>query len=197
MNVRMNEPFTHRKFTELLHTNRFFSICLFYTQMFLHSDSLAEKMHTDSSHLRGAAFTPSSSFAKAFHKREFAHRSFYTQRRLHRETLWHRSFICTLKRLLTVFLHPYSPLHAEGVAHMCTDSFWCRKFYAQKALHRSAYTRKGLLHTVEFIHRIVYTQKHLQTESSNTQKSLYTLSSHSSVHTQKHVATKTECVFFF
>ena len=81
----------------------------------------------------------------------YTHRSFYTQKILHKNKTF------TFTRFYTEALH--TGFYTQVLLH--TDAFTRRRFYTQALLHADAFIHKHF-------HRRIYTQKFLHTESLHT-----------------------------
>ena len=131
---RVIEAFTQKFFTQmrqmLLHTEAFEHRCL-STQKHLPRDALTYARLYKQKLLDTAGFSEdhrSFDTEKPLHRKPFRHRSFYThtqafpQKLLHREAFEHRSF------------YTLTPLRTEACTH--------GGFYGQKLLHREAFAHR-------------------------------------------------------
>ena len=125
------EAFTQKFFTQmrqmLLHTEAFEHRCL-YTKKHLPRDALTytRLIHTE-----------------AFRHRLFSenHRSFDTEKPLHRESFTHRRFYT--HKLFHRSFYTEKLLRTGAFTHrcLCTEACTHGGFYAQKLLHREAFTQ--------------------------------------------------------
>ena len=125
-------------------------------QMLLHTEAFEHKCLSTQKHLPRDALTYTRLYTQKLLDTDcFSeyHRSFDTEKPLHRESLTHRSFY--------------------------THKLFHRSFNTEKLLstgaftHRPLYTQK-LVHTEAFTHRSFYTEKALQTAKPIPQSSFYT-----------------------
>ena len=126
------EAFEHRCLSTQKHLPRYaLTYIRLYTQKLLDTDCFSENHRSFDTE-------------KPLHRKSFTHNSFYT----HTHKLFHRSFYT--EKLLSTGAFTHKRLYTQKLVH--TEAFTHRSFYTEKPLHTDAFHRKTdptdqLLHT--------------------------------------------------
>ena len=130
----------------LLHTEAFEHRCL-STQKHLPRDALTYTRLCTQKLLDTDCFSEnhrSFDTEKPLHRESFTHRSFYT----HTHKLFHRSFYT--EKLLSTGAFTHRRLYTQKLVH--TEAFTHRSFYTEKPLHTDAFPQKNRFHRAAFTH---------------------------------------------
>ena len=124
------EAFEHRCLSTQKHLPRYaLTYTRLYTQKLLDTDCFSENHRSFDTE-------------KPLHRESFTHRSFYTHK------LFHRSFYT--EKLLSTGAFTHRRLYTQKLVH--TEAFTHRSFYTEKPLHTDAFPQKNRFHRAAFTH---------------------------------------------